>query len=97
MTPSSAAANVGIPAPTVPRAIAQPSQHPYANSSGAIQDYNHGAGERVTEEPFGSAYGPRDGEATIGQKNDVNGNARADQFNEEPPRRGFFASLCRCS
>lgn len=97
VAPSSAVANVGIPAPTtIPRATAQTSQHPYANSSGAIQDYGNPTAERAMEEPFAPVHGARDGEVAVGQKDDVNGDARADQFNEEPPRRGFFTSLCRC-
>lgn len=96
MAPSSAAANVGVPAPSnAPRNTAQPSPHPYANSSGAIQDFNTGT-ERGGEEAYNSTYAPGVTDGAGAPKTVANGGANAGHFEEETPHRGFFASLCRC-
>ena len=103
-TPSSAAANVGVPVPSTPAPrgatqIQAQTQHPYANSTGAVQDFSL-APDGAVDESAAAGYGQRVSVVTPAVSTAVR--ARADtggheQFdNQDPPKRGFFASLCHC-
>lgn len=109
---SSAAAHVGVAAPSPSRRgsgqVQQ--QHPYANSTGAVQDYTRGDGGGTPDESFANGgYGTRS--SAVGVPNApamsslprtreevaTGGNAHGTfEGQEEPRKRGLFASLCRC-
>jgi len=103
-TPSSAAANVGVPVPSTPAPrgavqIQAQTPHPYANSTGVVQDYTR-VGDGAMEESLAAGYGQRGSAATpavstaVRAREDIGGHEQFD--NQDPPRRGFFASLCHC-
>jgi len=90
VTPSSAAANVGIPAPSPnPRyssatALQQNPQHPQPNAAGTMQDAMR---DRIHGHDSTRNFAPptitHDGENAV-------------SVHDEIPRRSFLASLCRC-
>lgn len=98
VAPSSAAANVGVPAPNAPRNSNQPSNHPYANSSGALHEYNGpGPQQGGGDEGYGTYSAGAEGVTPAQKTAAANGGAQSGgHFEEEPQQHGFFASLCRC-